>query len=109
MSNSDSDQSKLLLYWIKRCAAAEDFIAKSPCDPDITESQYTAYIEWVDRVNDPIPLTPEEQEHNKNVGWTTNLVKCDVCGFQWRAVYHIECRELECKVCGVNRNFERID
>ena len=34
------------LYWKHRCEAAELFIAKSPCDPDITEEQIKAYAQW---------------------------------------------------------------
>lgn len=34
------------LYWKHRCEAAEIFIAKSPCDPDITEGQIKAYAYW---------------------------------------------------------------
>lgn len=36
----------LLDYWMKRCIAAELFIAKSPCDPDITKEQIEAYKIW---------------------------------------------------------------
>lgn len=33
-------------YWRKRCMAAEDFIEKSPTDPDITPPQIEAYNNW---------------------------------------------------------------
>lgn len=33
-------------YWEKRCLAAEKYIDKSPCDPDITDEQIDAYNEW---------------------------------------------------------------
>lgn len=32
--------------WRSRCLAAEDYIAKSPGDPDITEAQEKAYEKW---------------------------------------------------------------
>lgn len=34
------------LYWKHRCEAAELFIKKSPCDPDITKEQIEAYAHW---------------------------------------------------------------
>jgi hypothetical protein len=37
-----------LEYWKKRCELAEKFIDESPGDPDITDSQITAYREWQD-------------------------------------------------------------
>ena len=33
-------------YWKTRCLAAEDYIAKSPCDPDITKEQIKAHEIW---------------------------------------------------------------
>ena len=35
-----------LEYWKKRCELAEDYISKSPCDPDIYVEQMDAYNEW---------------------------------------------------------------
>jgi hypothetical protein len=40
--NTDMSHS----YWIIRCLAAEECIAKSPCDPDITEEQVAAHTAW---------------------------------------------------------------
>ena len=37
---------KNLEYWEKRCKLAENFIDKSPCDPDITNDQMRAFEEW---------------------------------------------------------------
>lgn len=34
------------LYWKHRCEAVEDFVRKSPCDPDIYEDQIKAYAYW---------------------------------------------------------------
>jgi len=42
-------------YWKQRCLAAEDFIEKSPCDPDITDAQTEAYEKWK-LIRDNIPL-----------------------------------------------------
>ena len=36
-----------LEYWRSRCQAAEEYIAESPCDPDIYESQLKAYQAWM--------------------------------------------------------------
>lgn len=33
-------------YWKRRALAAEKYIAKSPCDPDIYEEQMVAYRQW---------------------------------------------------------------
>lgn len=33
-------------YWKERCLAAEGFISKSPCDPDITKEQIIAHDYW---------------------------------------------------------------
>lgn len=34
------------LYWKHRCEAAEEFIAKSPGDPDVNSEQIKAYAYW---------------------------------------------------------------
>lgn len=39
-------QQKGVEYWQKRCELAEKFIAESPCDPDITETQVAAHKEY---------------------------------------------------------------
>jgi hypothetical protein len=46
-----------LEYWKQRCEAAENYIDKSPCDPDITGDQIKAYAEWRDisRTEPPAP------------------------------------------------------
>lgn len=40
-------------YWKKRCELAEEYIEKSPCDPDITAQQYEAFIAWEEFKNIP--------------------------------------------------------
>lgn len=35
-----------LEYMERRCIAAEAYINESPCDPDITQSQWAAYRFW---------------------------------------------------------------
>jgi hypothetical protein len=45
--------------WRDRCLAAEDFIAKSPSDPDITEEQMKAYEKW-QRIVEGNPDTKDE-------------------------------------------------
>ena len=42
-------------YWVKRCLAAEDYISKSPCDPDIYPDQIEAYGIWQDIKNGEAP------------------------------------------------------
>lgn len=45
-----------------------------------------------DRVKDCVPLT--------DTRWVTALVTCEVCGYDWVAVYPILCERLECSKCG---------
>ena len=33
-------------YWQRRCKAAEFYIDKSPCDPDVYSDQFDAYCDW---------------------------------------------------------------
>lgn len=40
--------NKEIEYWKTRCELAEKYIKESPCDPDITDSQITAYHNWLD-------------------------------------------------------------
>lgn len=47
-TKTKAELEKQLEYWIKRCEAAEDFIEKSPSDPDITSEQVNAWIVWLD-------------------------------------------------------------
>lgn len=35
-------------YWKSRALAAENFIDKSPCDPDIYDEQIKAHRDWQD-------------------------------------------------------------
>ena len=42
----NEDHGLDLAYWKERCLLAEDYISKSPCDPDITPEQLEAYNEW---------------------------------------------------------------
>ena len=35
-----------LEYWKKRCELAEDYISKSPCDPDTYVEQMDVHHEW---------------------------------------------------------------
>jgi len=37
---------ELVNYFVKRCALAEDYISKTPCDPDISSLQLEAYHKW---------------------------------------------------------------
>ncbi len=37
---------KLKDYWKKRCELAELYIEETPCDPDITYTQFLAYNAW---------------------------------------------------------------
>jgi hypothetical protein len=42
ISQFEADKKK----WKERCEAAEDYISKSPCDPDIYPEQSIAYEKW---------------------------------------------------------------
>lgn len=41
--------------------------------------------------------------------WCSDLVECDLCTKQWRAVYHIDSDKLECPNCGNMVHFEIIE
>lgn len=49
-------------YWEKRCLAAEYFISKSPCDPDITSEQIKAHLIWQD-IKDQSPDCHQRTHH----------------------------------------------
>lgn len=34
-----------------------------------------------------------------NKGWLGSKVKCDLCSYEWVAVYHEDCDKLECPNC----------
>ena len=36
---------------------------------------------------------------NKQKKWKGSKVKCDLCGREWIAVFHIDCEKLECPDC----------
>lgn len=42
----NNEIEKSLELWKARCELAEDFIDKSPCDPDIYNEQLKAYQKW---------------------------------------------------------------
>jgi phage FluMu protein Com len=31
--------------------------------------------------------------------WDTKNMRCNFCGKEWQAVFHKECKELECPIC----------
>lgn len=41
-----ADEMREVEYWKKRAEAAERYISESPCDPDITSEQLSAYNAW---------------------------------------------------------------
>ena len=47
----------------------------------------------------------EEEEES----WLTEEVRCDLCSYEWWAVYHIDCDRLECNRCGNMSHFETIN
>lgn len=48
------------------------------------------------------------KEEDKERGWISAEVKCPLCGFEWLAVYHINCDRLECDQCKNMVEFEII-
>jgi hypothetical protein len=51
--------------WRERCLAAEDYIAKSPGDPDITEAQVKSYEKWQRLVEADPDAKDERSEYAK--------------------------------------------
>ena len=47
-------------------------------------------------------------EEEKQV-WIAAKVKCDLCNYEWIAVYHKDSEKLECKNCGNMPHFEEVD
>lgn len=46
-TQSEMERLKIENQWLrKRVDAAENYIAKSPCDPDIYPDQWKAYCKW---------------------------------------------------------------
>jgi hypothetical protein len=41
-------------YWKKRCELAEDYISKTPCDPDIYDDQLNSYKNWMEIKNNEL-------------------------------------------------------
>lgn len=46
-------------------------------------------------------------EDNKKV-WRGAKVKCDLCNYEWIAVYHRDCDKLECTNCTNMSHFEEV-
>jgi len=53
-----------------------------------------------------MPVVMASSASNKE--WISSMVKCDLCGFEWVAVYHISCDKLECNSCGNMVDFENL-
>lgn len=34
------------------------------------------------------------------MSWAASIVECDLCGYEWIAVFDPECEKLECPNCG---------
>jgi len=47
-------------------------------------------------------------EDSKKV-WRGAKVKCDLCSYEWIAVYHIYSDKLECENCGNISHFEEVE
>jgi hypothetical protein len=45
----------------------------------------------------------------KTEGWISSLVECDICTYQWVAVFHEDTERLECPNCETVRHFEPIE
>lgn len=40
--------------------------------------------------------------------WKGGKVRCDLCNYEWIAVYHVNCKHLECPNCGNMVYYEEI-
>ena len=41
--------------------------------------------------------------------WAGSKVKCDLCGREWIAVFHIDCKKLECPNCGNMAHYDIVE
>jgi hypothetical protein len=48
------------------------------------------------------------KEEDKKV-WIGAKVKCDLCNFEWAAVYHKDSEKLECANCTNMSHFEEVE
>jgi hypothetical protein len=75
--------------WRERCLAAEDYIAKTPGDPDITEQQVKAYEKWQRLVEADPDVKDERHEYAKQQAieffdWANkNYTQCEVTN-EWK-------------------------
>jgi transcription elongation factor Elf1 len=42
----------------------------------------------------------------KETGWVSALIKCDLCGHESLSVHHVSCDKLECANCGHMSHYE---
>lgn len=54
-------------YWEERCLAAENFIDKSDCDPDITTAQIKAYSKWQSLKEKATQLLNKDNSEDPNI------------------------------------------
>lgn len=62
-------------------------------------------------IEELINYIPEYEQYLKDneKGWLAEKVKCDLCGNEWVAVYHISSEKLECTNCGHMSMFETLE
>mgnify|MGYP000034041562 CR=1 FL=1 len=61
-------------------------------------------------LEDLVSYIPEYEKYleDNEPGWLGEQVKCDLCGYEWTAVYHESCDKLECSNCGNMVMFEKL-
>ena len=45
----------------------------------------------------------------KETGWVSALIKCDLCSHESLSVHHVSCNKLECGNCGHMSHFEVLE
>lgn len=55
----------------------------------------------------PLHVVMASSSDNKKE-WISSKVKCDLCSYEWIAVYHQDSERLECNKCGNMVHFENL-
>ena len=50
-----------------------------------------------------------DSEEVNSTGWIGSVVKCDICGYKWIAVFYSESEKLECPYCKLMSNYDIIN
>ena len=51
-------------------------------------------------------INKKQTMKEKEIGWVSALIKCDLCSHESLSVHHVSCDKLECGNCGHMSNFE---